>query len=285
MKNKILEKTTDLLSKLTVILPLTICMTACSEIKFSISLIISLMASVIASFLESKKRMPVYISFLIIVYASNFINNLALLIGITLFLILAWYLIGYCDKTKKFFSEPVLSSAMIAGALYLTVMLTTDYFGIGAVGNTAKEMISSYISLGFHPNWRGVLYGTIVMVIMITFPRKFKKTTKIIDASFIALILTTIVNFFLNPPYMNSAIQELSFTRIPLHSCAVVLIVGAWQSVDWKSLKLCFNSPLNIICFAVTIISIMLFGIFHGMITTVFISIINYLLNKKLINS
>ena len=237
---------------------------------------------------------------------------------------------------KKPAVSPVISAVsgavMTATALTVTALFTTDYFGIGASGNTFREIMESYVSLGFHPNWRGVLYGTIVLVIMITFPRKFKKASKVIDFAFVALVFTTVLNFFLNPPYMTTAIKEIGeftgvslrlkipasdlsvigaaicgialffttssallqneecskkdfsdcgklsllsgmiicmpipckiktrkdilcgliaavlstvlfFTlhgymeRIPLHSCAVVLIVGVWQSIKWGELK------------------------------------------------
>ncbi len=42
--------------------------------------------------------------------------------------------------------------------------------------------------------------------------------------------------------------------RIPVHCCAVVLIVGAWQSVKWSEVKKAFSSTLNIFIFAVIII-------------------------------
>ena len=218
-------------------------------------------------------------------------------------------------------------------------------------------MIASYLSLGFHPNWRGVLYGTIVMVVMITFPRKFKKATKIFSASFIALIISTLLNLFLNPSDMITAIREagtLSFdsyklilfpifnsevkiiwalvsgislfltyfslivkndktekaniitcgisncilgfascmpvptvikkenllnriisslltgfiflifndfiARIPVHACAVVLIVGVWQSVKWNEVKKIFSSLSSVIMFIIILIS----GLFNS---------------------
>ena len=84
-------------------------------------------------------------------------------------------------------------------ALAVTILVTNTYFGIGASGNTVIEMLRSYRSLGFHPNWRGILYGTIVMVVMITFPRKFKKAKNVMNMAFAALLITLVLNLFLTP--------------------------------------------------------------------------------------
>jgi MFS superfamily sulfate permease-like transporter len=175
-------------------------------------------------------------------------------------------------------------------------LLTTHYFGIGASGSNAKEMITSYLSLGFHPNWRGVLYGTIVMVIMITFPRKFKKLCKTISAPFIAVVITLILNLFLNPSYMVSAINEIGgfsfstaallpesniFDRIPVHSLAVILIVGAWENVKWKEIKKVFSSPVNVLFFDASVIATLYFGYIYGVIFSALLYFIYSFCSKK----
>ncbi len=87
-------------------------------------------------------------------------------------------------------------------ALAVTILVTNTYFGIGASGSTVIEMLRTYRSLGFHPNWRGILYGTIVMVVMITFPRKFKKAKNIMNMAFAALLITFVLNLCLTPGSM-----------------------------------------------------------------------------------
>lgn len=237
----------------------------------------------------------------------------------------------------------------ISAALIVTVLITNLYFGIGASGNSAVQMLRSYRSFGFHPNWRGILYGTIVMVVMITFPRKFKRASKVVSPLFVALIITYILNFALIPPgsvpfidmlgtaqydtglfsfdfsafdsgrilpviitgiafAIINAIPTLTeeteakstgkainlivnsrfsfffaapidekirlenficavitvllfvltkgFVRMPVSSCAVVLIVGAWQALDKPSLKTSGKSVFGIVMFvAVTALS------------------------------
>ena len=263
---------------------------------------------------------------------------------------------------------------MLAGALTVTVMQTNDYFAIGGEGNMIRDMLASYVSKGFHPNWRGVLYGTITMVILITFPRKFKKASLTVRPAFLALVFTLLLNLWLNPSYMPTSIKEigaigrpqlLTFdaigaagskalitglicgaalwlqllylrlgdkdtersdlvfggvfnilisllpgaflptkpvkkfkataaalcfgavmlallfiplapysARIPTASCAVVLIVGAWQSVKWGKLRTAFASPLTIVLFALSLLITLLTDIAVGTIVSAVIGAI-----------
>ena len=277
--------------------------------------------------------------------------------------LIVFFITSKSGTTKPVTISPAVAGAIsLAQALIITVLITTDYFGIGAVGSTVREMLASYRYLGFHANWRGVLYGTIVMVVMITFPRKFKSFSKKISAASLAVILTLILNLFLNPDVKTTAIKEagdypVSFdkffsgalfsgfdtsailpvilaaaalslvgiyfhanisdgtstkrdiivytsslvlsgvvggvamlpskrerttvsasiiaaaivlaitiglhglvARIPLPSLAVVLIVGAWQSVDWSQLKKAFTGGVVSIAVFIICVALMLFA-------------------------
>lgn len=340
----------------TSVLPLALSMSVCAGMGAFSGAVFACIAALICGTVEEKKQMPAYASFLIVTYAfkefgSSTVSLSILICGILL-IISALFYNKAKEKLDDIPNNPVTGTVMLLCALTVTILFTTDYFGIGATGNTVKDIIASYISLGFHPNWRGVLYGTIVMVVMITFPRKFKKANKIINAAFIALIITTLLNLFLNPSDMITSINEvgtISFSeyknnillsafksnqsllyafvcgislyltcfymllqnescqksdfifggiancaagfitcmsvpnitkksrfsngviaslltgiiffvlhdfieRIPVHSCAVILIVGVWQSIKWSEVKKVFSSALNIIIFAVIII-------------------------------
>ncbi len=261
--------------------------------------------------------------------------------------------------------KPAVTAIMLATAISITVLQTTNYFGIGATGNDIAQMLASYTSLGFHPNWRSVLYGTIVLVLMITYPKKFKKLENTVRAPFVAIIFTVLLNIALNPEASQSAIAEidnynftisqiflrirdfefnlanigtsfiygialyipavyslfnaesknedylisgvmnigasfasvfvsgktrnkndLSFAgiisaimivavslifkdlivRIPFSTCAVILIVSAWQSVRWNFFKSIFNDVASIACFLTTLAFSLLFGITGGIL-------------------
>ncbi len=362
MNNRVNLSIKETVSVLSNIVPVVFSMAVCAGMGAFASTVFACLAALICTVVEEKQQMPLYVSLLVITYTfKEFGASTAALSIVICGILLATSALFYKkikNKLGKLQDNPIVGAVMLSCALTVTVLFTTDYFGIGATGNTAKEMISSYLSLGFHPNWRGVLYGTIVMVIMITFPRKFKKATKVVSAAFIALIFTTVLNLFLNPSDMITAIREagtLSFNeykssillpvlnskpsvlfslfsgtslfityfymiiqnknckksdfitcgilncifgfgtcmpipntvkknkvlngvlacvltgiiffvfhdfiaRIPVHSCAVVIIVGAWQSVKWSKVKKIFSSVLNIFIF----VCILVFGLFGG---------------------
>ena len=347
----------DTVKSLTFIVPVIFSMASCSGMGAFAGAVFACAATLICNPLNEKQQMPIYVSLLIItsIFKEYGASSAALSIVICGILLAVSSL--FYNKIKSKFENitdaSVSGTVMLSCAIIVTILFTTDYFGIGATGYNAKEMIESYLSLGFHPNWRGVLYGTIVMVVMITFPRKFKKVSGIISASFIALIITTVLNLFLNPSDMISAISEvgkLSFVdyrnnillslfktkpsilisvlsgvslfvthlyalitnneyskkdllacgvmntvsgfatnltlpcinkkekflssltaaitagvmflvlqdyiaRIPVHSCAVIIIVGVWQSVNWKEIKKIFLSVSGVLIFTAVAVS------------------------------
>lgn len=377
-KAKLISVSKDTICYLTCLSPLAFSMAVCFDQGEIIATMFACLAILFAP-IKRKKIMPVYLSFMLLWYAS-----VAFDMGVTfwacilcgILLIISSF---FFEKLIKLFSAPTVSGVMLATALSSTVLFTTHYFGIGAKGNTVMEMIDSYISLGFHPNWRGVLYGTIVMVIMITFPRKFKKLTKTVSPAFIAIVSTLIINLFLNPSDMVTAINEihdgtkwqaylsflpakaafsfsLSFEnilavisiaaalfityfhsiagikdtskkdilvsgianavsggvfrlpfpyginknkgsflprilaasimflmfyfgektmlRIPVHSCAVVIIVGAWQSVKWDNLKKVFTGVTPVLCFVVCVLACLITDLVYGIIISFLISVL-----------
>lgn len=384
LNNKILSFAKETVTILTFMFPLAFSIAACLGFTEIIGTLFACIAMIFVPTDRFEKSMPVYSAFLVMgyVYSASLNNHGAgavlgafLICGVLLAISSFFY-----EKLKPVFTSPALSGVMLATALTVTVLFTTDYFGIGATGNTVREMIASYISLGFHPNWRGVLYGTIVMVIMITLPRKFKKFSKTVSASFIALAATLLLNLALNPTDMAITINEISdgtkdsafeflfgefaafdfanivyavpagialflicfyaisqnentrksdyviagaanavaagiacfplpygikrknvlsgitaavitlltlhfgedlILRIPLHSCAVVLIVGAWQSMKWGELKKAFSGILPVVCFTACVLSCMITGIVHGILISFLISVLYCIFSKR----
>ena len=107
-------------------------------------------------------------------------------------------------------SDPALRAGFFpAAAFAVTALETTNYFGIGAVGGTVRDILADYVSLGFHPNWRGVLYGTIALVLLITYPRKFKTLHKKISSAFVVLLIVLPLHLLLVPDAAHSPINEI----------------------------------------------------------------------------
>lgn len=347
----------------TFIFPLALSMAVCSGIGVAGGLFGTVIACLLISVKKTRLIMPVFSAYLIVAetFRQYGASTTAAAVGFAGILMIAVALSGF--DFKKVVFKPVLIAVMLASAISVTVLETTLYFGIGATGNTVGEMIESYRSLGFHPNWRGILYGTIVMVIMITYPRKFKKADSIVRAPFVALAATLVLNVFLNPADMTSAIREIGtysfapseilfpafkggfsligiltsgislfvitaysvsvesnessdyavtgganllasvFTgafvpfcsrnhkkislagipaavltvvilfffrdviaRIPVASCAVILIVGAWQSVRWGEIKKAFIDVPSLACLIAVTAFMLLFGAVRGML-------------------
>ena len=131
---------------------------------------------------------------------------LAMLVGSVMHLLVQFVL---QKKNMKFELTDAAKAGLALGAAFLaTVILTKDYFGIAASGNTALEMLRSYRSNGFHANWRGVLYGTITLVIMITWPRKFRTFKKYLPAPFMALLIPLAFNMLLNRESYRTPVYE-----------------------------------------------------------------------------
>ena len=125
----------------------------------------------------------------------------------------------YLAIAKLIKDEPIpdfVASGMGLGvAVGVTILLTNTYFGIGADSYTPLEMLKEFRSLGFHPNFRGLFYGTITLFAMITFPFKFKKLNRYLPAAFITLLIPFIFNLFLNPQKELTTINEAASLVVP----------------------------------------------------------------------
>lgn len=227
--------------KSTLITAIFLSMGACSGIGVGPSMYLSIIAALFYSFIPEIDLFPMLLNFLI----SSFLINKLGISGTMISILLCALMLPLFKKSThitEWAKEPIVrGSASLACALTITVLITDYYFGIGATGSTVIDMIKSYHSLGFHPNWRGILYGTVVMVIMITFPRKFKKISKVISYSFAALIITWLLNFWLIPQSSVSVISMLEkadFSLYPisgfkylLHIKTILLIIVSAASM------------------------------------------------------
>ncbi len=121
----------------------------------------------------------------------------------------------FCSAKKlnirKTHTPETLTAISLCLAISSTVLLTNTYFGIGAFGASTWEMLESYRYLGFHPNFMGLLTGTVTLFTMITYPFKFKKLSKYVSPYFITLAIPFILNLFLNPKPLLTNIDEAVF--------------------------------------------------------------------------
>ena len=69
--------------------------------------------------------------------------------------------------------------------------------------------------------------------------------------------------------------------RIPVHSLAVVMIVGAWEIVDWKKVINAFSSVHSVGFFIISIVSTLYFGYVYGILISAVLYIIYSIIFRK----
>jgi len=145
--------------------------------------------------------------------------------------------------------RPFYPGLALGAALMMSLYQCSGYFAVGARGAGMIELLRSYRGLGFHPNWRTVLFSTVMLVILITWPRRFKRLSRVLPAAFVGLVAVTALNFLLNPDPLRSAVLEFPlswlpfFSRTPVSALSMVLIFAAWEEVPWRRVRECFRSP------------------------------------------
>lgn len=112
------------------------------------------------------------------------------------------------NRLDRLRDASIRAGLLVSMAFLTTALQTNAYFGIGALGGDLREILADYVSRGFHPNWRGILYGTIALVILITYPRKFKRFSRKIGAPFAAVLVTFALHLALVPDALHSPVNE-----------------------------------------------------------------------------
>lgn len=205
--NKIISNISYGITAFLFIFSYSLCFAVSLQLNIWYALVTTITSSIISVTLKSEVLAPdtFFTVPLLLVLSSN-TNALlpfAVIVGGLMFLALS-------KKFKNYKINTAITSALkLSLAFSVTALLTTHYFGIGAEGFTVIEILKTYRSLGFHPNWRGVFYGTITLFCMITYPFKFRKANKYLPAECFSLLLPLILNFILNPQIEYTPINEL----------------------------------------------------------------------------
>ena len=135
----------------------------------------------------------------------------------------------------------------LGAALMMSLYQCSGYFAVGARGTGMIELLRSYRGLGFHPNWRTVLFSTVMLVILITWPRRFKRVSRAVPSYFVGLVAVTALNFLLNPDPLRSTVAEFGwlpfFNRTPVSALSMILIFAVWEEVPWKRVRESLRSP------------------------------------------
>lgn len=180
---------------------------ACLSLNVYYALVTAVVCLAASAGLKNKVLSPVSFLLVPLIFVSGVSGKAGLPFAVLGAAVLA--LLTSFSKEKLSVPSCVRVGASIGLAFSVTALLTTYYFGIGADGASTLEILKNYRYLGFHPNWRGVFYGTITLFAMITYPFKFKKLSKYLPKEVVSVAIPFLLNLFLNPDKASTPILEV----------------------------------------------------------------------------
>ncbi|NBK97524.1 MAG: SulP family inorganic anion transporter [Erysipelotrichia bacterium] len=135
-------------------------------------------------------------------YGIKGVLTAGLLSGVIL-LIVASLKIG---KLVSYIPAPVITGFTSGIAIVIAIGQIDNFFGTVSKGENAITKLSSYATLGFSPNWYAVMFGVLVVLIMVFYPKKWKS---IVPSSLAAIIISLVLNLILFPDASNSVVMEV----------------------------------------------------------------------------
>lgn len=241
------------------VLSCTLAFAGCLSMNIGFAVACCVTACVLSVFLDKKILTPEPFLIVPLVWVASLagVDNLplAVLLSAVLFavLILPWKN-GLVSVDKM--NDSIVLGMLTGLAFSVTALMTTFYFGIGATGSTVLEMLKNYRYLGFHPNWRGVFYGTITLFAMITYPFKFKKLSKYLPPEVVSIAIPFVLNLLLNPDAKTTPILELgAFSSANLPAKTAEFIPLAASAVTGSTFAIVAKGA-----FALTMITGLLYG-------------------------
>lgn len=99
-------------------------------------------------------------------------------------------------KLVSFIPQPVITGFTSGIAVIIALGQIDNFFGTHSEGANALEKLFSYIHLGFSPNLWAMVFGLLVVVIMIVYPKKLQS---IIPSSLASIIIVLIINMIVFP--------------------------------------------------------------------------------------
>ena len=147
------------------IFPLALAFGSNSPFGAAAGLVGAIAACIIGSGSPNRIPTPHVEVFAILIYAANTIG----VPGAMLSCIIAGMLLLFVATiqfNKSFFKIPpaALGAVTFIVAAVLCIIQVNYYFGIGVPAGSAFETLVAYRSYGFHSNWRGVLYLSLIHI-------------------------------------------------------------------------------------------------------------------------
>lgn len=94
-------------------------------------------------------------------------------------------------KLVAFIPMPVVTGFTSGIAIIIALGQIDNFFGTTSQGETALQKLASYAELGFHPNLQAVLIGSLVVAVMLIWPKKWNAK---VPSSLVGIILAAIVS-------------------------------------------------------------------------------------------
>lgn len=91
-------------------------------------------------------------------------------------------------RLTAYIPMPVITGFTSGISVIIALGQLDNFFGVTSVGSSAVEKFISYFKGGFSPNWVSVAIGTLVILFMVFYPKKWNA---VVPASLVSIILAT----------------------------------------------------------------------------------------------
>lgn len=98
-------------------------------------------------------------------------------------------------KLVSFIPASVITGFTSGIAIIIAGGQIDNFFGTISQGENLLQKMASYSTLGFSIDWHSVMFGAVVMVLMIVWPKKWQK---VFPSSLAGIILALLINLVLN---------------------------------------------------------------------------------------
>ncbi len=103
--------------------------------------------------------------------------------------------IFHLGRVTAYIPMPVIAGFTSGIAVIIALGQLDNFFGVSSTGGSAVQKVFSYFTHGFSPNWISVAIGSLVILFMIFFPKKWNA---VVPASLIAIIFATAASALLS---------------------------------------------------------------------------------------
>lgn len=99
--------------------------------------------------------------------------------------------IFHIGRLTSFIPAPVITGFTSGIAVIIAMGQIDNFFGVVSEGTGAVDKLFSYGRLGFSVNLQSALLGTVVVLFMVFFPKKWNA---VVPASFLSIIIATVIS-------------------------------------------------------------------------------------------